>query len=139
MRVDWIILCRYCEVNPGGATIIGGGFDGMAVPAVPSPIQFMAAVRLVFQEGEAQVQHRITANVLDPAMEEISAPFDTTFMARRGPAALAGWEAAATVPMMLRFMAQTAGAYTINIAVDGRSQSITFVVNVGSQPPAPAG
>jgi hypothetical protein len=41
--------------------------------------------------------------------------------------------------MMLRFMAQTAGAYTINIAVDGRSQSITFVVNVGSQPPAPAG
>jgi hypothetical protein len=136
MRVDWVILCRYCEIGEGGATIVGGGIDAMTVPVVPAPVQVMVAVRLVGQEGEVQgtMQHRITANVLNPAMEQITPPFEATFTAQRGPQHPPGWEASAIIPMMHRFLAETEGAYTINIAVDGKSQTVTFVVHVGSQP-----
>jgi len=133
VRVEWAILCRYCEVGQQGATIIGGGIDYVTVPQIPGQVQVMMAVRLVGSEGEVGPgkEHEIVASVLDPSMQEIHL-FTAKLTATQGPKFRPGWEGSAIIPMVHRFVAETPGAYTMNIAVDGRSQSLHIFVDVAN-------
>ncbi len=140
MRVDWAIICRYAEVAQDGlATLVGAGIDSFWLPEFPAELAVLVAVRFVGPDSElhAEHPHELTARVLDPQMIQI-AELTSPFVIERGPRHPEGWEGGAIVATLHRFRAETAGAYTIDIAVDGNHQTVPVIVNQGPLPGAPS-
>lgn len=131
MRVDWAIPCRYVEINDGLATIIGAGIDTFTVLELPVDLQVLLAVRLVGPSVDFQPdrQHELVGRVLDTQMNEIS-QLTSTFNALPNPTHLAGWEQATIFGVVHQFRADTAGAYTIDLAVDGQGHTVPLIVRV---------
>jgi hypothetical protein len=130
LHVDWIILCRYCEVNAGLATIAGGGVDTFKVAELPSPVGFQSVVRIV---GDADKDtHSLTVAIEAPDLTPADAPLEATFQLGDPPPGFpAGWQSHVLVPFNTVFQATQAGPYMLNVLVDGRSESIPFRVLEG--------
>ncbi len=101
------------------------------VQAIPGPVILTMAVRLAGMPDLPQ--HTLEATILDAAMQLTGDPLATTFSGEAGPNAAEGWEIGMVVPLVMQFQAVVEGAYTVNVAVDGNSESIT--VRVGTVQP----
>lgn len=128
MRVDWAILCRYVEINNGLATIVGGGIDRYGPTALPVTLQITAAVRLAGLPDTND--HTIEIRVLDPSMAPIGTPIppQTFQLGQTSPNHPPGWESQVLLPMQVVVEVAEAGAYTLDIKVDGHSHTQPFRV-----------
>jgi hypothetical protein len=124
-RVDWLIPCRYCEVNNGLATIIGGGFDTEGGHEFPGPAQVTLAIRLLGLPDDRS--HNLTVKVEDPGLQEVGAPLHFPFTAAKEPQHLPGWEINIVLTALVLFTATDEGSYTITADVDGQgSRSVVL-------------
>lgn len=127
MRVDWAIACRYVEVNGGLATIIGAGIDTFWVSEFPANLTVPVAVKVAGSQDEVENEHVLMGRVLNPQLEEI-ASIQGTFTAESSLDAQPGWEASIALATLHVFTATEPGAYTIDVNVDGRSQTVPLAV-----------
>jgi hypothetical protein len=127
LRVDWVIPCRYVEVNDGLATVVGAGVDHYTVPSLPTPLQVPTAIRLVGLPDDEE--HRLNITILSPLMESATdEPMFVTFRTQKNALLPDGWESATLIPAAVVFMASAEGAYTFTVEVDGSSKSIPIRV-----------
>jgi hypothetical protein len=134
LRVDWIILCRYCEVNNGLVMLAGGGFDAEFGHSFPERVQLCAAIRLVGLPDNQQ--HDLHVTVEDPQLA--STPVLTfSFTAQQLPQHMPGWEVNVMLPAALIFNATTPGSYNVTADVDGQGSKSVAVRVLGPLPTGP--
>jgi hypothetical protein len=131
LRVDWVILCRYAEVNDGLATIVGAGIDALFAPELPCELGFPIVIRIVgLADGR---EHTVEVEVLDPEMQRVAEPLSMAFTPEPGPQATPGWEGHAIFPAGVVFEARQYGAYLLNVKIDDNSRSVAFEIR---EPPS---
>ena len=125
------------EGNNGLATIVGAGIDTLTLPALPNPVQFLMAVRLVGVPDNAQ--HTVTMSIDAPSMVQASEPMTSPpFLFSRPPGLAEGWEGGILMPMGCQFLATEEGPYMVTVTVDqASSQSVPMRIVIGQ--PAPFG
>lgn len=131
MRIDWAIPCRYCEVINGELTMVGGGADAFTVPEVPTEIGTWVALCLAAPEHMTGLDHdhHFASRVLGPDMAEVpGTQLDLSFTLGSPP--VPGWEGQDIVPTFHRFLAETTGVYTLDMAVDERHTTVPISVLV---------
>lgn len=123
MRIEYVIPCKYAEVNDALATIIGAGIDTTQVPGFPSRVQLMLAIRVLGTDEEMPGEHRIQCSVRDsngnPVGEELDA--ELTLPGANIPGghpAGEGWLQNLMLALGVAFEAPAAGAYTIHVMFD---------------------
>ncbi|MGO8826047.1 MAG: DUF6941 family protein [Acidimicrobiales bacterium] len=119
-------------MNGGLATLVGAGIEWQAVPSFPVDHALALGLRIVGLPDDQD--HSLNVTILGPTMEPATDPLDTTFRLGTGPGHVEGWEAAAVVPLVIRFRVETAGAYTVVATVDGAAKQVT--VRFTDSPPA---
>jgi hypothetical protein len=129
MRIDWAIPCRYCEVVNGELTMAGGGADEFTVLELPTEIGTWVALCIAAPDDMTGPDrpHAFSSRILGPDMAEVEGtkldlPFDMA------PAPVEGWEAQEIVPTYHHFVVETAGTYTLDMAVDGRHTTVPISV-----------
>jgi hypothetical protein len=134
LRVDWAIPCRYAEVHDNLATIVGGGIDHLWLPALPSPVQVILAIRLVFlpDELDSDDPHRLRVSALDPQGQKLSEVEGDLNVA--GPVASGEWLQGLHIPMAIQFMAEEPGTHQLEITVDGQTVAVPINVALGLPP-----
>jgi hypothetical protein len=83
LRVDWLIPCRYVEVNNGLATLVGAGIEWQTVPAFPIEFTQMLGLRIVGLPDEEE--HTLNVRILGPTMEPAGETLEATFRMGQGP------------------------------------------------------
>ena len=122
MRVDWVIACRYAEVNDGLATIVGAGMDTITAQSYPVPVSLTLVLRLAGLPDTSS--HSLRLQVLDAEMQAVVDPLSTEFTLGDTGNLPAGWETFALVPTMVHFVAQTEGTYTLSVTVDSDNKTL---------------
>lgn len=140
MHVDWVIPCRYCEVNGNMVTIVGGNIDRITVPVVPAldPLRVLCGVRVVADHSEVDAEptleppHRMITRVYGPSMELVNEMQEPFGLVGDFPPDI---QPAVVMPIAVIFQPETAGQHMIEIAVDdrGRSAPLSIVVNSASE------
>src|ERR1700751_2296925 len=71
MEVRYLLLARYAEQAPDGThTIVGGGWDVQAVPALPFEIPFIVAgAKVALDRADLDLPHVVQIRVLNPQGE----------------------------------------------------------------------
>jgi hypothetical protein len=128
VNIAWMIPCRYVEVHDNLATIVGAGIDTMTVAAVPTPVQFMLAVRITGlpEEFDPAVQRAFANRVRDPHGEVIGEVRGEIGIGAES--ARADWLAGASLPMAIGFEVSEVGTYTIEFEYAGAEAQIPMHV-----------
>lgn len=68
MLVEWVIPCRYVEVNGNLITIVSGNIDRLSVPFLPAPVpvQILAAIRITAAHAELDEKAKLSRSTLSP-------------------------------------------------------------------------
>ncbi len=134
MRVDWAIPCRHVEVHDNLATIVGAGIDHIWLPSVPAPVQVSLAIRLVFvpDELDPAVPHNLRVAAISPDRQTL-AEVDGALNVAVPPGVADDWLRGLHVPMVIQFMAESEGRYSLEITVDGHTMGVPM--NIGVRPP----
>jgi hypothetical protein len=134
-RIDWAVPCRYVEVQPTGATIVGAGMDALVVAATPAEVRFMVAVRLVVPEHEFGEEHEFQTRLLGPDLNAVGSPTRVTFQANAQPQHEPGTDGTQILASDVRFSAAEPGRYTLEMVLDGRTEQTVAMRVVVPQPP----
>lgn len=60
-RLQYFLLAEYARVDAGGLlTVVGAGFDRIAVDALPGQLRLGCAARVLLEEHEQEAQLRVT-------------------------------------------------------------------------------
>jgi Family of unknown function (DUF6941) len=131
VNIDWIIPCRYVEVNGNLGTIVGAGIDIFYVQDLPQPIAGMLAIRLTgtSDEFDPDVKHEIRSKLLKPSGEELG-EIKGEFQAG-GEDLQEDWLNPLLLPSGFQFVAEEEGTYTIEQHVDQAEKSIPIHVIKG--------
>jgi hypothetical protein len=73
MRINWVVPCRYAEMNADGTiSITGGGVDTLWVSAdaVPGEVALLLAIRLVETNGDLEEPHTLVLRLTRPGDAE---------------------------------------------------------------------
>jgi hypothetical protein len=134
LNIDWLIPCRYVEVNGNLATIVGAGIDIFWVPQLPAAVAAMLAVRLTGTADEfgSEVKHQMASRVLGPSGEPIGQEIQGEFEVG-GEHVRENWLNGVMLAGGFQFMAEEAGTYTVEQRFDKASASIP--VHVVHGPP----
>ncbi len=136
MHVDWVIPCRYCEVNGNMVTIVGGNIDRITVPMVPAldPLRVLCGVRVVADHDEvdreptSEPPHRMITRVYGPSLDLVNEMQEPFGLVGEFPEDI---QPAVVMPIAVIFTPEAEGQHTIEIAIDdrGRSAPLSIVVN----------
>lgn len=132
MRIAWAIPCRYVEVNDGLATIVGGGANIYRIPAdaLPAPIAVTVAAQLAGTEDEVDHRHHLRGQILGPDMQPTGDPLDVpdlNFPA--GDHKPPGWEATIVIPLVMQWLVEQPGTYTLEFSIDDRATTVAILVD----------
>lgn len=130
-RLQYVLLAEYARVDASGLlTIVGAGFDRIAVNALPSQIPLACAMRVLLTESEKDA--RLSVSLRPPSgvglrMETVlAAPIDA-----RPHKGLVGVAFAATFGLPV----SSPGTYTFEVSVnDEQADDISFEVEVQRPP-----
>lgn len=130
MRIEWVIPCRYAEINDGLATIVGAGADVVHVAELPTPAGVNAVARIA-GVAEPEVEYSVSAQVLGPDFEPAGEAIQIVMkMGERSPFNPDGWEDHVILPLSVPFVAETEGPYTFEVRIDERSHAVPLHVVV---------
>lgn len=122
MRIEYVVPCRYAEVNDGLATIVGAGIDSIAAAVFPTNVQVMLTVRILGQADEMPGAHRVRCPVRDSEDTTIAEDLDATIELPPEPAqphpAGDAWLHNIMLAIGVAFVAPQAGTYTLNVIFD---------------------
>jgi len=118
MKIDWVIPCRYVEVNDNLATIIGAGGDRFMLLEEPWAVEIMLAIRvtaLVEELGPDKV-YPVENKIRDPEGEVIHEESGSFSATARGDIADPNWLQGVFIATQVKFPAEIEGTYTVSHA-----------------------
>ena len=148
MNIEWVVICRYAEVEFGRATIIGAGTDVIFAPELPGPVGIMAAARLAAAADELEPgnSYTLTARMLRPdggpatlADGEEVPPLTVQIESSEPVRQLVpGWLVNPMVAFRLEWWATDPGTYSAELAIDDGEPLLTpvHVLPVSDRPGA---
>ena len=134
MKIDWVIPCRYVEVNENLATIIGAGGDRFVLLEEPWMVEIMLAIRvtaLVEELGPDKV-HPVENSIRDPdgnVIHEESGSFAAT---ARGDVHDPTWLQGVFIAAQAKFAAEIEGTYTVSHAFGGSEHLLPLHISHGA-------
>lgn len=114
MKIDWVIPCRYAEVNDNLATIIGAGGDRFMLLEEPWTVEIMLAIRitaLVEELGPDKV-YPVENSIRDPEGNIIHEEVGSFSATARGDIQDPTWLQGVFIATEARFAAEVEGTYT---------------------------
>jgi len=115
MKIDWVIPCRYAEVNDNLATLIGAGGDRFVVLEEPWVVETMLAIRitaLVEELGPDNV-YPVENSIRDPDGEVIHEEVGSFTATAQGDIHDPDWLQGVFIATEAKFPAEVEGTYTI--------------------------
>ena len=118
MNIEYAIPCRFVEANGGLGTIVGAGIDTWVVPALPTPVGVMIAIRAVGEPAEvAGTTHHLHCHVEAPGGSTVGDALEVDFPVE-APDARQDWLLGVFIPAGVQWIAEEAGTYTVYVKVD---------------------
>lgn len=116
MKIDWVIPCRYVEVNDNLATIIGAGGDRFMLLEEPWTVEIMLAIRvtaLVEELGPDKV-YSVENSIRDPEGNVIHEEAGSFSATARGDIHDPTWLQSVFIATEAKFEAELEGTYTLS-------------------------
>lgn len=148
MNIEWVVICRYAEVDGGRATIVGAGTDVIFANELPGPVGIMAAARLAAapEELEPGNSYTLAARMLrpdgDPAtlasgdeMPPLTVQIESSEPVRQ---LVPGWLVNPMVAFRLEWWATDPGTYSLELSIDDGEALLTpvHVLHISDRPGA---
>jgi hypothetical protein len=139
MELDYALLADSAAISEGKTYILGGGISILWRDQYPAPLGVSLVAQFTFHRTEVGTEHQLSIQVIDadgnPVLPEIGGQMNLG-----PPAGDAPRNVPLVAPVVLPFppmpVLQRAGAYSVEILLDGRHlKSLPFAV---AHPPAPA-
>lgn len=127
MKLDWMTLANYAEVNNGLLYIAGGAWDTINVPGplegapegVFTVIQGYLIIRLLFHTTETQQEHPFAVTIIDEDGGDIGRA-DGQIRVDKQPGIPIGWDTPINMVIPLTGIGLPKhGLYTISLTVGG--------------------
>jgi hypothetical protein len=137
VELEYALLADAAQVSDGKLYILGGGVTILWRQEFPAPLGVVLVAQLTYGRTEADAGHVLRVRVLDadgnPVLPEMQGELHVGGAAPGLPA-----NVPLAIPVLVPFpplpVVQRPGAYSVEIAVDGRDvKSLPFAV---AQPPA---
>jgi hypothetical protein len=129
VNVDWLIPCRYVEVNNNLATIVGAGIDTFWLPQLPAPLQVSIAVRLQGLPDELAASHPVRQIIRGPDGEAVSEmQGDAMFGGPGQQVQRPDWLQGVIMPAVIGFQVEHEGTYTFEFMIDSAGASVPLHV-----------
>ena len=131
MRIEYVVPCKYAEVNDGLATIVGGGIDTTQAPEFPWRIQVMLAIRIIGQASEFPGPHRVRCPVRDSGGSTVAEDLDAVIeLGQDAPAHPGGdaWLHNVMLAVGVAFEAPAAGNYTVHVMFDDAEYPVPLYI-----------
>lgn len=141
MELDFALLADAAEISEGKTFILGGGVSIIWCSDFPAPLRVVLVAQFTYHRSEAESDHAIRIQVNDedanPVLPEIQGQIHVgeprAGLPRNVPLAAPLVLGLPGIPVL-----QRAGAYVVEILLDGRHvKSVPFAV-VRATPEAPA-
>jgi len=140
MQLVYGFLANAAEVHPDGRFfVLGGGIDGIGIPALPAVMPNLAiVVTISFDPGECGEVHRFRLTLTGPDGADVGPQAEADLTPRQSePAYMNGTALSVAVNMIGLPLAQQ-GRYSFNLFVGDRQMGhVTFSVFL--RPPNPDG
>lgn len=138
MNIEWAVTCRYAESDGAVATLVGAGIDAVFLPAFPSPVGVMMAVRLAAPPEElapGQV-HTLRCRILGAEGRLVTAldgtptePLEIGIGSQVPIQQLVpGWLVQPLVAFGIQWLASEPQTYRIELQIDGSEHLSPFHV-----------
>lgn len=134
MDIDFLILADAAQVADGKLFLLGGGWDRLAVPTLPTAQSVGIAVGIVVPWGDTNAPHQLVLTVEDEDGGAVLPPVEVRIEVGRPP----GLPAGADQRVMVAFNAQLAlsrlGDYAVTASLGaGIQRRLRFGVVPGPQ------
>ena len=134
MEIDFLILADAAQVADGKLYLLGGGWDRIAVNALPAAQMIGVAVGVVVPWTETNTPHTLALTIEDEDGGSVLPPVSVRLEVGRPP----GLPAGAEQRLMVAFNAQLAlprfGGYVVSARLDtGAERRLRFSVGAGPQ------
>lgn len=131
MRIVYALPVRGIEqLADGTFVLLGVESDIHLVPGFPIPvgIPLFATVACTVAEAASGQGGQFSLRVLGPDLSEVAAPMNIGLNLNPGPNTPEGWDIKTHIPTLVRFEAQEAGTYSIEVSLNGSSHSVPIIV-----------
>jgi hypothetical protein len=138
MRIDWVVPCRYAEIQQDGTlNLTGAGIDTfwLADDALPSDVGMFLAIRLLGQPDELLHPHELALGLTRPNVPNPEALVTAQIQGQPPIEPTPGGEAQIAFPMVIRFSASVFGLYVLQITLNGEQRAVPFGVRPLSERP----
>jgi hypothetical protein len=129
VRIDYAIPVRSIEPLADGTLALIVTTDILIVESLPAPVVVPLAISISGDQYECvpEVEHEVEGRILDSQLVEIGAMRGGVTMAP-GPNTPPGWDVRLQMPIVLRFLAEDYGTYSVELSIDKSSLSIPIIV-----------
>lgn len=119
LRAECFVLCDFVQVVAAKLNILGGGWDRLDPPRLPSPASFYLAIKVAVPAARADRPLPVRIDLVDAAGERADPPpLDAQIELAPAPDAMPGADVPLLIPMRLDLTLDVAGAYVFLLRVD---------------------
>ena len=141
MRIDWIVPCRYAELQPDGSlNITGAGVDTLWIPdqGLESDLTMLFAIRVIGAPDEVvELIHLVV--LLTRPDGGTSEPLASIALQAQSPAAvMPGGDSPLAFPLALSFKARDFGDHAFTFVLADSSVDVPFAVRRVAERPETA-
>lgn len=120
MKIQTALLARYAEIEPQGGllNVTGGGIDVFGLRQLPAKFAVAFALQLVFDEGEADTEHELSAVVRGPDLEVVGERMAWPFTPQIGELHAPGWRGLFAIAGAISLAVEQEGSHSIGLQLD---------------------
>jgi hypothetical protein len=102
---------------------------------LPAPLAVQVAAQIAGSEDELDVPHHLRGQILGPDMQPTGDPLDLPGLEiPAGPHKPPGWEATLVIPIVMQWVVEQPGTYTLDFSIDDRSTTVAILVAEADAP-----
>jgi hypothetical protein len=134
MEIDFLILADAAKVAVGKLYLLGGGWDRLAVNALPTVQSVGVAVGVMVPWGDTNAPHQLSLTVEDEDGGAVLPPVEVRLEVGRPPGLPAGADQRVMVAFNAQLSLSRLGGYAVTASLGGGVQRrLRFGVVAGSQ------
>ena len=119
MQLGFLLLTDYSEVLGGKVYAMGGGWNMLRFPALPTDHAFGIAFGIDVPWDETNQRHELSLEIQDPDGTRLGDEFSVEFETGRPPGAVAGQDQRIALSLNAQLTFETAGPHAVVVHVAG--------------------
>lgn len=120
MRIEWGMACRTLKLDNGEASAEGMAVDTLTLDSLPADAEMIALLRIACTADECGIDHPFECYLMAPEMSSVESLHFNVNLVEPGPEHPPGWEIKTFLPVVMRFVAEREGSYSLDTYIDGR-------------------